>query len=122
MLRFLWWLIALPIGIVGVALAVANRRPVALALDPLAADPFAAAAAIPAVVLPGYLIVLGSLTVGVLVGGLAMWLSEGRHRRDLRHWRAEARRLEREATSRDAASGEAPPMLTRVPTADRRVA
>jgi hypothetical protein len=122
MLRFLWWLIALPIGIVGVALAVANRRPVALALDPLAADPFAATAAIPALTVPGYLVVLGSLAVGVLVGGLAMWLSEGRHRRELRHWRVEARRLERELAARDAAPREPPPSLARLPAADRRVA
>lgn len=120
MLRFLWWLIALPIGIVGVALAVANRRPVALALDPLAADPFAATAAIPPLTVPGYLIVLGSLAVGVLAGGLAMWLSEGRNRRDLRHWRAEARRLEREAgAAREVLPAEAPPMLTSLPAADR---
>jgi hypothetical protein len=131
MLRFLWWLVALPIGIVAVALAVANRRPVALALDPLAADPFATAAAIQPIVLPGYLIVLGSLAVGVLIGGIAMWLSEGRNRRDLRHWRAEARRLEREATAReagrdsvgrDAGPRDTQPALTHLPSGTRRVA
>jgi hypothetical protein len=106
---------------------VANRRPVALALDPLAADPFATAAAIQPIVLPGYLIVLGSLAVGVLIGGIAMWLSEGRNRRDLRHWRAEARRLEREATARetvgrDAGSRDTQPALTHLPSGTRRVA
>lgn len=122
MLRFLWWLIALPVGILGVALAVANRRPIPLALDPFAPDPFSAAALIPPISVPGYLVVLGSLALGVLAGGLAMWLSEGPTRRGLRHWRSEARRLEREAAARDSAAREPMPTLTRLPASDRRVA
>jgi uncharacterized integral membrane protein len=129
MLRFLWWLVAVPVGIAAVALAVANRRPVALALDPFATDPFAPGAALPAIHLPFYLLIFGVLVVGVLVGGVAAWMSEGRNRRELRRWRAEARRLEVDLAARDAALREQgareaalPPPAARLAVADRRVA
>lgn len=77
-------LILVPLAIILIAFAVANRQPVMLSLDPF--SPSAPAAAL---TLPLFVIVLAALITGVIVGGLAVRLGHGR-------WRRVARRLERE--------------------------
>ena len=77
--------ILIPLAIVIVAFAVANRQLVTLSLDPFSAEHPAASVTLP---LFGLIIVL--LIVGVLIGGIAAWLRQAR-------WRRMARRLEREA-------------------------
>jgi uncharacterized integral membrane protein len=78
-------LILVPLAIVIIAFAVANRQIVTVSLDPFSAEHPAASVALP---LFGLIIVL--LIVGVLIGGIAAWLRQAR-------WRRMARRLEREA-------------------------
>jgi uncharacterized integral membrane protein len=80
-------LILVPLAVVIIALAVANRQNVTVSLDPFSADHPAASVTLP---LFGLIIVL--LIVGVLIGGIAAWLGQGR-------WRRTARRLEREASA-----------------------
>lgn len=96
MKRFLWWLIGVPVGIVMVTLAVANRKPVTLSLDPFQPDAPALAFQVPM-----FAVVFAVLMVGVVIGGVAVWFNQGRHRRALRRWREEADRLrwERERTA-----------------------
>jgi uncharacterized integral membrane protein len=77
-------LILVPLAVVIIALAVANRQTVTVSLDPFSAEHPAAVVALP---LFGLIIVL--LIVGVLIGGMAAWLRQAR-------WRRTARRLERE--------------------------
>jgi uncharacterized integral membrane protein len=74
-----------PLAVVIIALAVANRQIVTVSLDPFSAEHPAASVTLP---LFGLIIVL--LIVGVLIGGIAAWLGQGR-------WRRTVRRLEREA-------------------------
>ena len=76
--------ILVPLAVVIVAFAVANRRIVTVSLDPFSAEHPAASVTLP---LFGLIIVL--LIVGVLIGGIAAWLRQAR-------WRRTARRLERE--------------------------
>ncbi len=64
---------------------MANRQAVTLSFDPF--SPSAPAASL---TLPLFVIVIGALVAGVIVGGLAVRLGHGR-------WRRMARRLEREA-------------------------
>jgi uncharacterized integral membrane protein len=78
-------LILVPLAIVIIAFAVANRQIVTVSLDPFSAEHPAASVALP---LFGLIIVF--LIVGVLIGGIAAWLRQAR-------WRRMARRLEREA-------------------------
>lgn len=108
--RIVWLLIALPAGLLLVTLAVANRHDVRLSLDP-----FRPEAPVLSLVLPFYVYLFGVLIVGVLLGGLAMWLSQGRWRRTARtqgraaaRWQAEADRLTRE---RDAQAAVRPKQL-----------
>ena len=81
-----------------VTLAVANRHAVRLVLDPF--DPLDPVLALE---LPFYAYVFAMLIVGVVMGGLATWVSQSRWRRlarargqDAARWRAEAERLTRE--------------------------
>ena len=100
--RFLWLVVALPIAIVLVSLAVANRDPVRLVLDP-----FRPEAPALSIALPLYAYLLGALICGVALGGLATWTTQGRWRKtaraksqDAMRWQAEADRLARERDQR----------------------
>jgi len=77
-------LILVPLAVVIIAFAVANRQIVTVSLDPFSAEHPAASVTLP---LFGLIIVL--LIVGVLIGGIAAWLRQAR-------WRRMAHRLERE--------------------------
>jgi uncharacterized integral membrane protein len=84
-------LVLLPVGIVIVMLAIANRHRVTISLDPFTADQ-------PAIALtkPLYLIMLVAVLAGVVIGGVAAWLGQGRWRRAARRARSEARALRAE--------------------------
>ena len=101
MSRFLWWIIGAPVGIVLVALAVANRKPATVSLDP-----FNAAAPAFTVAVPLFLLVFGALILGIILGGVAAWASQRGARRDRRRFRDEAMRL-REERDRLATEAEA---------------
>jgi len=77
-------LILVPLGIVLVALAVANRQAVTVSFDPFNPQHPAASAT-----LPLFALIVILLIAGVLIGGSASWLRHGR-------WRRTARRLERD--------------------------
>ncbi|WP_036255718.1 LapA family protein [Methylocapsa acidiphila] len=93
MIRFLRLLLLLPIVAAVLAVAVANRQPVALALDPFVATGHPG----PQIVAPLYLILLICVMVGVFIGGVATWIEQGKHRRAARRAVAEARRLTAES-------------------------
>lgn len=80
-------LIVLPLALVVILLAVANRTPVQVSLDP-----FSGTAPLVAFSAPLFVVVLIAIASGVLVGGVAVWWSQGRHRRKERE---QARELER---------------------------
>jgi uncharacterized integral membrane protein len=88
MRRFLKALILLPIAIVVVLLAVANRAPVRLSLDP-----FSKTEPEISFMLPLFAVVFGAVMIGVAIGGVASWLAQSKHRRLERRYRREARRL-----------------------------
>jgi H+/Cl- antiporter ClcA len=77
-------IILVPLAIVIVAFAVANRQTVTISFDPF--DP---AQPIYSTATWLFLPILGALLLGVVIGGLASWLGQGR-------WRAAARKFERE--------------------------
>jgi uncharacterized integral membrane protein len=96
--RCVWLLVALPAAIALITLAVINRHPVRLILDPFRPDD-----PIISLVLPFYAYLLAALIIGVVIGGSAAWLAQGPWRRTARRraaeavrWQAEADRLVRE--------------------------
>ncbi|NNM71173.1 lipopolysaccharide assembly protein LapA domain-containing protein [Enterovirga aerilata] len=92
MLGFLKALILLPIAILVVLLAVANRGPVVLSFDP-----FSKGAPELSVTLPLFALILGSVALGVVLGGVGSWLAAGRQRRERRMSAREINRLKAEA-------------------------
>ncbi len=105
--RALTMLAAIPVAIVLVALAVSNRKPVELILDPFRPEDPALSLA-----LPLYVVIFGALLAGVALGGVASWLGQGKWRRtarmraqDAMRWQAEADRLSRERDERHGADG-----------------
>src|SRR3954454_9376352 len=92
MKTFLKWLVLAPLGLILLVFAIANREPVRVVLDPLPGDgsDFQINA-------PLFLILFLFAALGVLAGGLATWLSQGRHRRAARHARSDLDRLRNEA-------------------------
>ncbi|MFK8253518.1 lipopolysaccharide assembly protein LapA domain-containing protein [Ancylobacter terrae] len=90
--RLLLILIVLPLSLLVVALAVANRHSVALVLDPFSAAPEGFAVHVPL-----FLLLFATLILGVVLGGVAAWLRQGRYRRAARESRREARRTAAQA-------------------------
>jgi uncharacterized integral membrane protein len=85
MRKLVTFVVLIPLAVVIVMFAVANRAPVAVSFDPF--NP-----AQPALTLqmPMFLLAFALVGLGVLVGGMAAWLRQHR-------WRLRARRAEAEA-------------------------
>jgi uncharacterized integral membrane protein len=78
-------LILIPLAVVIIAFAVANRQTIVVSFDPFDhADPALAFS------LPLYVLILVLVIGGVIVGGIAAWLRQGK-------WRWRARRAESQA-------------------------
>ena len=84
--------ILLPVGILLVVLSVANRQPVVLALNPF--NPQDVQLSLSA---PFFVFLFVALILGMVIGSLATWFSQGRHRkrarvqsREAEKWHAEA--------------------------------
>lgn len=90
-MRFLKGLVLLPVAVVVVLLAVANRGPVLLSFDPISEAP------VLSLTLPLYAILFGAVALGVIVGGSSAWIAQGANRRAQRRHRREAERLRAEA-------------------------
>ncbi|MEZ5829419.1 MAG: LapA family protein [Hyphomicrobiales bacterium] len=98
-------LVIVPLGVVLIALAVVNRKPEVLILDPFGGEE-------PSLSLeaPFFLFLLGAFALGLVVGGIASWLNQGKWRqtareeaRQARAWRLQANRLEQEIETLDPA-------------------
>lgn len=89
--------IGVPVAIVLILFALANRNAVQVSLDPFAPETPALS-----VSLPLFVIVFLALMAGVVLGGVADWLRQGRYRREARLRREEVRRLEAERDYRVA--------------------
>jgi uncharacterized integral membrane protein len=83
--KFLTALVVIPLGLILIVFAVANRHLVTLSLDPLnASDPT------DGVTLPLFAVIIGFSILGVIAGGVATWIRQ-------RHWRRAAKRHRAEA-------------------------
>jgi uncharacterized integral membrane protein len=86
--RYWSWIITLPLLALAVVFVIFNREPVALELWPFGIRLEA----------PLFLIVLVSAFFGLLIGGIAAWISGGSLRRRARHAQNRANELEREVS------------------------
>jgi uncharacterized integral membrane protein len=81
-MKILSWIIGIPVALLLIMLAVANRDFVTLSLDPIGGSIDA----------PLYLVIFGAFLLGLICGGLLTWASGVRRRR-------RKRREERERAS-----------------------
>jgi uncharacterized integral membrane protein len=85
MRKFFTGLVLIPLGLIFVVFAVANRHWVTVSFDPFnAINPSVA------VTLPLFVVIIAVAILGVLAGGSATWFRR-------RHWRRAARRAEADA-------------------------
>jgi hypothetical protein len=91
MRRLLFFVVLLPLGVIAVALSVANRAPVVLSLDPVGS-----LGAAWSLTLPLYALLFAALAVGVVIGGVSAWLGQSKWRFAARVERANLARLRRE--------------------------
>jgi uncharacterized integral membrane protein len=112
-IRFLKALILLPVAILVVLLAVANRHQVTLSLDP-----FSQEAPEFSTQLPLFAVIFAAVMLGVVIGGVAAWLAQGKNRRSRRRLRREANTLRYE-TERLRSQGAATTLPATVPSHTR---
>jgi len=95
-MKFLWWIVLALAALLLILFAVSNREMVSVGLWPL-----------PVLVeLPLYLVVLGTLILGFVLGELVTWIGGWRWRRDARRSRDRIANLERELAAERAQPNE----------------
>jgi uncharacterized integral membrane protein len=86
MRKFFSALVAVPLGLILVVFAVANRHLVTVSFDPFnSSDPSIA------VRLPLFVVIIAIAILGVIAGGVATWFRQRRWRRAARQHEADAR-------------------------------
>ncbi|MDF1687438.1 MAG: LapA family protein [Parvibaculaceae bacterium] len=83
-MKLLSWLITLPLALVTVFLAIANRHHVSLNLDPFNQENPALALDMPLI-----FVILAAIFLGLIVGASAVWVGQGRHRQTARQGKSE---------------------------------
>ena len=91
--RIVGWVVLVPLCLVLIVFALANRQLVVVNFNPFVPSE---ALSTPGVGVPLFLVLFTVLLFGVVLGGVATWFAQAPHRRDERTWRREAERLNRE--------------------------
>ncbi|HUR44054.1 MAG TPA: LapA family protein [Aestuariivirga sp.] len=88
--RLFNWIVGLPVAIIVVAFAIANRERVVLSLDPFSSEPYAS------ITTPLWGVLFGGIFIGLLAGWVAAWFAHGKWRRATREARVELLRSQQE--------------------------
>ncbi len=104
MRKFAWIVIGLPLAAIVLVLAVINRHPVTLSLDP-----FSPEAPALSITLPLFMLLFAAVAIGVVLGGCLTWLGQGKWRRQARDQRKEAAKLRMQAERREHQAAAAQP-------------
>jgi uncharacterized integral membrane protein len=88
MRKFLNAVVLIPLGVILVVFAVANRHMVTVSFDPFnSSDPALS------LTLPLFVVIIAVAILGVVAGGCATWFGQRRWRRAARHHEADARQI-----------------------------
>ena len=110
MRKFLTALIFIPLGLIFVVFAVANRHLVTVSFDPFnSTDPSVA------VTLPLFVIIIATAMAGVMAGGTATWFRQRRWRRAARQHETDARQARAEIADLRASASRAEPQRLPAP-------
>ncbi len=91
MKTFLKWLLLLPLGAIALVFAIANRHVVTVVFDPFGND-------VQGIHLtaPLFIVLFLAVMLGVLLGGFASWLAQGKYRRSARVARSDLAQMRNE--------------------------
>ena len=99
MRKFFSALVVIPLGVIFIVFAVANRHSVTVSFDPFdSVNPSVA------VSMPLFVVIIAVAILGVAAGGMATWFRQRRWRRAARQHEAEARRARSEIADLRAAA------------------
>ena len=98
MARFLKFALIAPFAILFLIFAFANWHFVTVSFDPFASGDIPAFA----IQAPLFIVLIGAIAIGVVAGGAATWLAQGKYRRAARQSRAEADKWRAEAEAEAA--------------------
>lgn len=112
MRKFFTALIVVPLGVIFIIFAVANRHWVTVSFDP-----FDSAAPTVAAAMPLFVLIIAVAILGVIAGGTATWLRQRRWRRAARQHEADARQARAEAAQLRAALAASREDRRRLPSA-----
>jgi uncharacterized integral membrane protein len=102
MQKFFTALVLIPLGLIFIVFAVANRHLVTVSFDPFnSSDPSVG------LTLPLFVVIIAVAIAGVVAGGSATWFRQRRWRRAARQYEADARQAR--AQLADLRAGAAPP-------------
>lgn len=93
------WILGFAVTVAAAVFAVLNRHELAVYWNPLGDD---------SVTLPVYLVVLGFMAAGFVLGGFVVWLNMGRLRSERRQQKKEIKTLKRQASAAEARTVSAP--------------
>ncbi|MGH6770478.1 MAG: LapA family protein [Xanthobacteraceae bacterium] len=109
-------LILIPLAVVLISFAVANRQAVVISFDP-----FDRTAPALSFTIPLFALILALVVCGVIVGGIAAWLRQGKWRWRARLAEAQARELRAENDRLKRREGAPPPVLPMASGEGRRL-
>jgi uncharacterized integral membrane protein len=92
-MNFLKWIVIAPLALIGIAFAVANRHLTTVSFDPFAGNDISS----PQITVPLFILLFVAVLFGVLLGGFATWVSQGKNRKAARAARSEAEKWRGEA-------------------------
>jgi uncharacterized integral membrane protein len=77
--RFFSWAIGIPVAVVFIAFAVANRQWITVSFDPLSREnPWLA------ISMPAFMLFFAGIFLGLIVGGIVVWARQAKWRRAAR--------------------------------------
>jgi uncharacterized integral membrane protein len=103
--KIVGWVVLVPLCLGLILFALANRHFVAISFNPFVSTDTVVA---PGYGVPLFVVLYIVLLVGVLLGGIATWFAQARHRRGEKHWRREAHQLNGELEALRRNQGLAP--------------
>ena len=101
--RLVSWFILVPLSLVLVIFALANRQAVTVNFDPLPLQ----TPLLGSIEVPLFVVIYGVLIAGIVLGGFAAWFAQRGQRRQKRLWRREARTLEKQRKNIERPEGAA---------------
>ena len=110
MRKFVTALVVIPLGLIFIIFAVANRHWVTVSFDP-----FNSTTPMIAVTLPLFVVIIASAILGVIAGGMTTWFRQGRWRRAARQHEAAVRQARAEIADLRAAASASRAEAQRLP-------